>query len=309
MKVSLVTATSLAALALPASAAAHSRGPAVALDYRLRVDAVARGVSARVLDGDRSLRLAVAPGVLAVVLGYLGEPVLRFDDGGVWANRASPTASADRIVRLGRGWQRVTGGRTFAWHDHRLAPPAAHGRTGPVGRWTVPVVVDGQRSSVAGTFWRVGRPSVVPWLAGAVALAAAIAGAALRRRARALLTIALGTLAGVAALVAITTFAVRDAPTGEVAWLQLGAAAAVALVLGAILVAAHGSRRAHAAGVVGAVAAAASLGSLSVFWHGVVVSALSPTLARLACGLALVAGSAAGVLSVLVDEQPSRAAR
>jgi len=212
-------------------------------------------------------------------------------------------------VVLGRGWQRVAGGRSFAWHDHRLAPPAAHGRTGLVGRWTVPLVVDGRRSAVAGTFERVRRPSVVPWLAGALALAAAIAGAALRRRVRAPLTIGLGTLSGVSALVAITTFAVRDAPTGEVAWLQLVAAAAVALVLAGILVAAHGSRRAHAAGVVGAVAAAASLGSLSVFWHGVVVSARSPTRARRACGLALVTGSAAGALSVLVDADEPRTAR
>ena len=36
----------------------------------------------------------------------------------------------------------------------------------------------------------------------------------------------------------------------------------------------HGRRRAHAAGVVGAVAAAVTLASLPVFWHGVVISAL-----------------------------------
>ena len=101
MKVSLVTATSLAALALPATAAAHNRGPAVALDYRLRVDEVARGVSARVLDGDRSLRLAVAGGVRVVVLGYLGEPVLRFDVRGVViASHPFAARRADEIGRL-----------------------------------------------------------------------------------------------------------------------------------------------------------------------------------------------------------------
>ena len=55
-------------------------------------------------------------------------------------------------------------------------------------------------------------------------------------------------------------------------------------------------------GTVGAVAAALTLGSLGVFWHGVVISSLSPALARLATAAAVVGGCAATVLGVLAGE-------
>ena len=42
-----------------------------------------------------------------------------------------------------------------------------------------------------------------------------------------------------------------------------------------------------------------SISSLPVFWHGVVVSALPATGARLACAVALVCGAAAAALSFL----------
>src|SRR5436309_1082650 len=112
----------LACLAVPGTAAAHSRAPAVALDYRLELAHAPRGVEADVVDGDRALRLT-AVGADVVVRGLLHEPVLRFARNGVWANAASPTAAADRIVRAGRGWVRVAAGSTFTWHDHRLSPP------------------------------------------------------------------------------------------------------------------------------------------------------------------------------------------
>ena len=57
-----------------------------------------------------------------VVLGDLREPMLRIDRTGAWANRASVTAAAEKLVQPGPGWKRV-GGSSFAWHDHRLAPP------------------------------------------------------------------------------------------------------------------------------------------------------------------------------------------
>ena len=82
--VALVVA--LAALALPAMAAAHGRTATVALDYRLRFDASVRaipGVRVRVLDGDRSLQLQVDPRQTVVVKGLLNESVLRIGPDGV----------------------------------------------------------------------------------------------------------------------------------------------------------------------------------------------------------------------------------
>ena len=114
------------ALALPGVAAAHGRAITVALDYRLQLDpAVSRLTELRVsiLDGDRALHLTVVGDARVVVLGDLGEPMLRVGDG-VWVNQSSPTAQANRLVRHPkRGWKRVAGGRAFSWHEGRLVPP------------------------------------------------------------------------------------------------------------------------------------------------------------------------------------------
>jgi len=277
----------------------------------VRVSTPAAGVHVRVLDGDRSLELSVSGDRSVVVRGLLDEPVLRVGPDGVDANAASPTALADKIVtKQGSGWVHVGGGRSFAWHDHRLAPPPVS-RPGFAGRFSIPITVDGTTSAIVGTFWRVRRPSPWPWLAGGAALAAAAAGvAALRRGWRSYLTVGLGTVAGLGSLTAVTTFAARDAPNGRVAWLQIGGGILVGVALAAILVYLRGRRRVHAAGVVGAVAAAASIGSLPVFWHGVVVSAIPATTARLACGIALVGGATAAALSFLHDfDEVPRAGR
>jgi hypothetical protein len=305
-----VIALAFAALALPAQAAAHGRSATVALDYRLELSPATLalpGVRVRVLDGDRDFQVRAAPGVTLVVRGALHEPFIRIGRGGVWVNANSPTATLDGIVSTARhGWVRLSGGREVAWHDHRLAPPPAT-RPGLAGRFSVAVDVDGKPGTIAGTFIRVSRPSPWPWPVAAAALGAGILAAMRKRPLRAALTVGVGTAAGIAALVEVTTFAVRDAPTGGVAWLQIGTAAGVAAVLGALLLRLRGRARVHAAGVVGAVAAAVSLGSLPVFWHGVVISALPGALARAVCELAIVCGAAAAALSFLPDfDEPAR---
>jgi hypothetical protein len=308
-----VIPVALAALALPAQAAAHGRAPTVALDYRLALSPATQtlsGVHVRVLDGDRDFQVRVDPGTKLVVLGALQEPLLRIDSAGVWVNASSPTATGDKLVSPTKhGWIHLNGGRTVVWHDHRLSPPPAT-RPGPAGRFVVPVDVNGVPRTISGEFFRVGRPAAWPWPVAAVLFAAGIVLAIRRRKLRAPLTIGLGVAAGIAALLEVTTFAVRDATTGGVAWLQLGTAAVVAGVLAVLLVRLHGRARVHAAGVVGAVAAAVSLGSTPVFWHGVVISALPALLARAVCAIAIVAGAAAALLSFLPDfDEPVRARR
>ena len=294
----------LAALALPAVAAAHGRTATVALDFRLRLDEstlTIPGVHVRILDGDRSFQLGVAGNQTVVVKGLLKEPVLRIGPAGVSVNSNSPTAFADKLVtKSNQGWVHVSGGHLFAWHDHRLAPPPAT-HPGFAGRFEVPITVNGKPMMIGGTFWRVARPAAWPWLAGGLIFVLAILAVARRRKFRAALTIGLGTAAGLAALAAVTTFAAKDAPNGQIAWVQIGAGIGIGIALAVLLVRLNGARRVHAAGIVGAVAAAASIGSLSVFWHGAVISALPATPARFACGLALVGGIAAGVLSFSRD--------
>jgi len=299
----------LAALATPAVARAHSRAATVALDYRLPLDPAVRhmpGVTASVLDGDRSLKLTAAPGVRVVVLGDLGEPMLRFGDG-VWVNESSPTAEANRLVVTARnGWRRVTGGRTFSWHEHRLSPPPfASGAYGPVARWSVPVLVDGRRTAVSGSFWRVPRPPGWAWLA-ATGVAAAAAVVVLRRRTRFALpvTIAAGSLAVAAALVAQTAFALRDSPAGRISWVPIVVGAVVAAGVGWLVVVGRGARRGYAAGAVGAGVAALTLSWVGVFFHGVVIAALPATPVRLACAAALGGGvvSLVGALSLQLED-------
>jgi len=298
----------LLALMLPANAAAHGRGPTVAIDDRVVVARAAPGIVVHVLDGDRALHLTVAPGHDVIVRGYLGEPMIRFADGLVSVNRASPTANADRIATTGTGWRTVVHGRTYAWHDHRLAPPPSS-HDGPAGSWSVPLTVDGKRSAIAGTFWHVPPPSLLPWVVGGLAMIAAVAALAARLpRRRGPLALGLSILAAVAALVAIGAFAVRDAPTGGIQWFQLAGGLIVAAAAAAVLLRSHGTRRTAAAGVIGALAAAAMLSSLPVFRHGVVISALPATLARLACALALVGGVCAAAVSLVADA-PRRLAR
>jgi hypothetical protein len=303
----------LTALSLPAQAAAHGRAATIALDYRLLLDPATKtmpGVHVRVLDGDRDLEARVDGGARLLVRGVLREPLLRIGPNGVWVNASSPTATADGLVTSDRkGWVRISRGNSIAWHDHRLTPPPAT-KAGSAARFSIPIAVDGRPAAIAGTFFRVARPPLWPWVAGALGLAAAIAAAARRSTLRLGLTIGLGLAGGLGALVAVTTFAARDAPTGGVAWLQIGTGVAIALVLGALLVRLRGRARVHAVGMTGAVAAAVSLSSLPIFWHGVVISALPATGARAACGLALVCGAAAVALSFLPDfDEPVRRAR
>jgi hypothetical protein len=299
------------ALVLPGAASAHGRGATIALDYRLHLDPAATslpGVHVRVLDGDRALEARVDAGVELMVRGLLAnEQMIRIDGRGVFVNAASPTANADGLVpKGGAGWVQIRDGQSLAWHDHRLAPPPVK-QPGPAGRFAIPVSVDGKPATIGGTFERVAKPAYWPWVLGGLALAGGIWAVARRRDRRGGLTIGLGVVGGFAALAAVTTFAVRAAPSGGVAWLQLVSGIVVAVAFAGLLVYLRGIRRVHAAGVVGAIAAAVSISSLPVFWHGVVVSALPATGARLACSVALVCGAAAAALSFL--PQPGEVVR
>ena len=290
-------------LAAPASASAHARSATVALDYRLVLDRSTRsihGVSVAILDGDRSVRVRVRD-VTVVVRGDLGEPMLRIAPGGVWVNRASVTAVAERLTHPSHGWGRVGRGPSWTWHEHRLAPPPFGARTGAVASFAIPVTVSGRQLAIGGTFVRYGRPAVWPWLLAGAAFALAVV-VAVRQRLR--LTTELGTLAGFAALGSLIAFGAADAPNGRVAWLQIVLGVGLAVVVGGVLVRAREPRRSQLAGLLGGVAAVLSLGSLGVFRHGVVVSLLSATASRALLAFALIAGAAAALTSFF-DEEPA----
>jgi hypothetical protein len=293
-------------LVAPASASAHARSATVALDYRLVLDASTKrlaGVSVAILDGDRDLRLRVH-GTTVVVRGDLGEPMLRVEPAGTWVNRASVTAAAERLTTAGNGWVRVASGSSYTWHEHRLGPPPYDGsRLGTVAHFTIPATIDGKPATIAGSFVRYGRPSLWPWLLGAVVLAAAAAVAVRRwpgRRGE--VATALGAVAGLAALAGLAAFDAADAPNGRVAWFQIVLAIALAAVVYVALVRLRGLRRAHLGGIIGVAAGAVSIGSLSVFRHGVVISLLPGTASRALCVVALAGGAAAAATSYVTEE-------
>ena len=159
-------------LVLPGNASGH-RGSAQA-GYVSTVSALeppVLGVNATVLGGDDRLRISNYSGKTIVVLGYEGEPYLRFDGQGVWTNTRSPAAHLNRFRRprpLEPGvadasapprWRKVASGVTYEWHDHRIhwiaAEPPEGVREHPdriqrIFKWRVPGRANGARFAVEG---------------------------------------------------------------------------------------------------------------------------------------------------------------
>lgn len=139
------TGAAVAALALPSLASAHaSKTPPVATDFHARITHPVLGIEARVVDGDQTLWLDAGAHTVAID-GIQGEPLLRFD---------------------------------------RAGEPLAKGldRPATLGRWTIPLVVDGHREVLAGSLAYQPPPSAMTWIAIAVLLIAA--GAYVARRSR-----------------------------------------------------------------------------------------------------------------------------
>jgi hypothetical protein len=180
----------VAALVLPNTALAHAgKSAPIATNFEAHISGInpaSDAVDAKVIDGDGSLWLRVRDGTTVVIPGAGGEPLLRFDREGVFVNLRSLTAQSDRIdqydVRPDPNWQarplwhRLSSGHAFLWHEHRLhaLEPLARGHStrSVLGRWSVPLLIDGQRHSLEGVL--VYRPpgSAWPWILLILALAA-----------------------------------------------------------------------------------------------------------------------------------------
>jgi len=297
-----------ACLGLPSTAQAHSGSAVVALDYRATIAPLGpglRGIVASVQDGDRKLRLAVDRSRTVEVLGDAGEPFLRFSRHGAFVNERSQTALANRLVgsalltldpHARPSWKLLASSPTFAWHDHRLAPPLPSGLGST--SWSIPLVVDGTPRRLGGEFTRFHRPALWPWALAALAILGAatavmVAWRSLERPAAVIWAV----VATAAALVTVTGFALGGAYGQRTRYTELGAALVLALAGTACLLFLRRSRTA-VAGILGALAAVAGLGAVSVFFHGVVVSALPALAARTTALVALCGGIAAVMLSL-----------
>jgi hypothetical protein len=186
----LVIAGVLASAALPVPAWAHGVTAPNATSYLATVSRVPAGVRAIVVDGDLRLWLRVRPSETVVVRDYRGAPYLRFSRSGVAVNENSamfylnfnpPLRPPKNLgATTPPKWRTVSGGHEYSWHDGRLGafstvalPPSAD--TGPryLGRWIVPLLLDGRPSVVSGGVWHAANPSIV-WFWPIIVLVACV---------------------------------------------------------------------------------------------------------------------------------------
>jgi hypothetical protein len=174
------------ALAGVGSGSAVYADPAGPTDYRstvVSIDPPTAQIEARILGGDSFFELEVRLGSVVEVIGYEGEPYLRFlADGTVEENRNSPTRYLN-VDRFGAGdvpdsafadaapeWRRVGDGGRYAWHDHRThwmqtSRPLGAARGDQILESVVPLVVDGVAVDVTVRSVWAPAPSWLPaWL-------------------------------------------------------------------------------------------------------------------------------------------------
>ena len=295
----------VAALLIPSAAGAHGPVDPAASSYLARLGQLPRGLTAKVIDGDQRLWLHVEPGRTVVVLDYQGAPYLRFSRGGVAVNTASamyylnqvpaqapPTTTGPRVAAR---WSRVSAGHSYGWHDgrlHALATTALPPDASYLGRWQVPLRMDGAATTLTGGLYYAPSPSIVWFWPILVALACVLAALRLRRPEldeRVARGLAAAALAGFA--VAVCGQQLHGRPSVSVGQ---GIVLAVALAF-----AGWGAwrlvRRRHGwftFFVIAAVAIWEGASLIAVLLDGWVLLAVPPVVARLAVAVCLSAGVA-----------------
>lgn len=160
------------------------------------------GVLVSVLGGDDRLRLANYSGKTIVVLGYDGEPFLRFAKNGIYENVRSPATFLSRErdpaqvrvpasanAKASPRWRKVGEvGASYVWHDHRIhwtaAEPPRVVQESPdqihrIFRWRVPALADGTAFVISGFLGYAPPPQAEEAGTSAWLVAAAIGGSAL----------------------------------------------------------------------------------------------------------------------------------
>ena len=180
----------------PAGAQAHGPIAPVASSYFAKVLALPAGIEAQVVDGDLRMWLRVPAAESVAVLDYRGAPYLEFSRRGVAVNRNSAmyylnqtpfaqTPPANLTARTPPSWHRVSEGHAYEWHDgrlHALATVALAPGASFVGRWSVPLRVDGRPAAIAGGLWHAEAPSIMWFWPIVVLLACVLAARRVHRR-------------------------------------------------------------------------------------------------------------------------------
>lgn len=300
-----VGVVALLALGLPAGASAHGSKTVNALDFEARITSVATGtggVSATVVDGDRKLALAVRGQRTVVVLGYAGEPFLRFSTKGVEVNERSPTAVIVKLAKRGSNpvlaagaaptWSQVSAGHRYAWHDDRLGPkPGLTYGEGNVAGWTIPLAVDGAPTRIAGRLWHAKGPGIWVWLALLAAAAVAAVALARKRNSRAvgITAVAGAVVACASALLVSIALGFTPGKPASAAWANTAYSVLVATAGLAALAFASRARQ-GVAGVVALFSTLAALSHANVLVRGYVIALVPAWIVRTAVATCVCAG-------------------
>jgi hypothetical protein len=172
LRKALAVAALWACILVPGAEAHFGTGK---LGYRSTIESVkprVQGIQTNVLYGDDQVWMDNRSGKTVVIEGYGGEPYLRFAPAGIFVNVNSPAGylNQDRYgktvppksatVNARPEWQQLTGGKTWAWHDHRIHymspefPPkikAEPDKPHHVFDWRVPATADGKRFFISGS--------------------------------------------------------------------------------------------------------------------------------------------------------------
>ncbi|MGZ4306672.1 MAG: hypothetical protein ACXVSL_17620 [Solirubrobacteraceae bacterium] len=179
----------VALAAVPAAAQAHGPIAPIASTYLAKPAQVPPGLAAKTVDGDQRMWLRVPAAQTVVVLDYRGAPYLRFSRAGVEINHNSEmyylnqtpvaeTPPANLTASTTPDWHEVSGGHEYGWHDgrlHALATVALTPGSSFVGRWTIPVRLDGAASAIAGGLYHADNPSLIWFWPIVVVLACVLA--------------------------------------------------------------------------------------------------------------------------------------
>jgi hypothetical protein len=208
------------------------------------------GLEVEIIGGDSFVLLTVEFPAEVEVVGYRGEPYLRFLPGGVVErNDLAPTTylNEDRyaVVDIPEEasaasepvWRRVAEDGSYAWHDHRAhwmneEPPPGRGPGDVILEGVVPLVVDGIDVDVTvRSVWEP-TPSRVAPIAGLV-IGSALTVAVFGRRLVPTLAIAVALLAAVALVVGLIGYLSVPAETGPSPILWAGPGASLVLAVAA----------------------------------------------------------------------------
>jgi hypothetical protein len=189
------------------------------------------GLTVRVLEAGNQLELTNHSEREVIVLGYRSEPYLRVGPTGVYENKRSPSAYANRFANPPKRvppeldpaappqWHRIKKAPEAVWHDHRSHwsgpdPPAVTADRGHrqvvVPNWQIPLRLGLRTALIQGDIVWVPGPAPWPWvLLALVALGVAVAAG---RRQLALLALLVGVAVAADLVHTVGAFAASTAP-------------------------------------------------------------------------------------------------